>query len=98
MYVVGGEEKDSSEHDVMDEYSPSEGAKVERVQRLKSGEEERELEEIAGLAVDASGTLWVYWEEEGEIDGFTKESSRQRRSAAVVAAGLGAPAGDRIEI
>ena len=36
-------------------------------------EEELELEEISGLAVDASGRLWVDWEEEGVIDALAKE-------------------------
>jgi hypothetical protein len=33
--------------------------------------EEVELERISGLAVDASGNLWVYWSEGGNIFGFS---------------------------
>jgi DNA-binding beta-propeller fold protein YncE len=33
--------------------------------------EEVELERISGLAVDASGKLWLYWSEEGDIFGFS---------------------------
>ena len=49
---------------------PGEGKVVEKLQAFKSGEVEEELADIAGVAVDASGVLWVYWEEQGIIDGF----------------------------
>lgn len=84
VYVAGAEEKESQERDVVYEYSPAEGKVVHRWKRFevkqKRGgevsEEELELEDISGVAVDASGTLWVYWEEEGEIDAFSKTLSK----------------------
>ena len=80
VYVVGAEEKEAepAERDVVYEYSPVEGKVVRKLHDLKSGEEEEELEDVAGVAVDASGVLWVYWEEEGIIDGFRKQLNRQQ--------------------
>jgi DNA-binding beta-propeller fold protein YncE len=73
VYVVGGEEEGASpeEHDVLYKYSPATG-KVAFKKTIFHGEkEELELEDISGVAVDASGGLWVYWGEEGMISGFT---------------------------
>ena len=78
VYVVGSKEKEAEpeERDFIYEYSPS--AKEVRKSSLfrakvEGATEELELENIAGLSVDASGGLWAYWEEEGRIDGFSKE-------------------------
>ncbi len=76
VFVVGAEEKASTERDLVYVYSPSEGKVVTKLHIFKSGEEEMELEEVSGVAVDAAGTLWVYWEEEGIIDGFSKAVSK----------------------
>ncbi len=80
VYVVAAEEKEAEpvERDVVYEYSPAEGKVVHKLHDLKSGEQEEELEDVAGVAVDASGILWVYWEEEGIIDGFRKQLNRQQ--------------------
>lgn len=42
-----------------------------------SEEFEVELEKIAGVAVDATGKLWVYWEEEGYVAGFTSDEKNR---------------------
>ncbi len=39
--------------------------------------EEPELERISGLAVDASGKLWLYWGESGNIFGFSNEETNK---------------------
>ena len=39
--------------------------------------EEVELERISGLAVDASGKLWLYWGESGNIFGFGDEETNK---------------------
>lgn len=39
---------------------------------------EVELEKIAGLSVDATGKLWVYWEEEGYIAGFSNDEKANK--------------------
>ena len=67
VFVAGG-----AERDFVYVYSPMEGKVVAKLHALKSGEEEGELEDISGVAVDAAGTLWVYWEEEGVIDASRK--------------------------
>ena len=76
MCLSSAPKKRRAERDEVDVYSPSERAIVERLHTFKAGEEEGELEEVSGVAVDASGTLWVYWEEEGVIDAFTKALSK----------------------
>ena len=76
VFVAGGEEKGLTERDLVYVYSPAEGKVVAKLQTFKAGEEETELEEISGVAVDAAGTLWVYWEEEGIVDGFSKAVSK----------------------
>ena len=79
VYVAGGEERGAEEDDLIYEYSPRSGEVVHKwhtftYREQQVGlEEELELEEISGLAVDASGRLWVYWEEEGVIDALAKE-------------------------
>ncbi len=80
VYVVGAEEKDAepAERDVVYEYSPAEGKVIGKLHDFKSGEEEEELEDVSGVAVDAIGVLWVYWGEEGTIDGFRKQLNKQR--------------------
>ena len=83
VYIAGGEEREASERNEIYEYSPAKGAIVHKWKTFKvkekhngeAVEEELELDEISGLAVDASGVLWVYWEEEGNIDGFAKSVS-----------------------
>ncbi|HTZ64639.1 MAG TPA: hypothetical protein VMB51_11090 [Solirubrobacteraceae bacterium] len=76
VFVAGAEEKGSTERDLVYVYNPAEGKVVAKLETFKAGEEETELEEISGVAVDAAGTLWVYWEEEGIVDGFSKAVSK----------------------
>ncbi len=78
VYVVGSEEKEAGpgERDVVYEYSPSVGAVIHKWKRFKVKEEELEFEDVSGVAVDAAGVLWVYWDEEGVIDGFSKQSTK----------------------
>jgi WD40-like Beta Propeller Repeat len=76
VFVAGAEEKSSTERDLVYVYSPAEGRVVAKLHAFRSGEEETELEDISGVAVDAAGTLWVYWEEDGTIDGFSKALSK----------------------
>jgi hypothetical protein len=73
VYVVGAEEEgaDPEEHDVIYKYSPVAGKVVSKRTIFHAEKEELELEEVYGVAVDAAGTLWVYWGEEGVISGFT---------------------------
>ncbi len=81
VYVAGAggrEEQEEGERDTLFVYSPTLGEVTHKIHTFKfvakGGEElEEEFEEgISGVSVDASGTLWVYWEEEGIIDGFSK--------------------------
>ncbi len=94
VYVAGGEERGAEEDDLIYEYDPVSGEVVhhwhtfEYRERAGGIEEELELEEISGLAVDASGRLWVYWEEEGVIDGFAKETAKNGGSKLVWEPGL----------
>ncbi len=82
VYVVGSKEKDAEleEHEVIYEYSPVAKEVVHKWTTVKGeleGEtEELELEDISGVSVDAQGRLWVYWEEEGVIDAFSKQASK----------------------
>ncbi len=78
VYVVGAEEKEAGvgERDVVYEYSPSVGAVIHKWKKFKVKEEELEFEDVSGVAVDAAGVLWVYWDEEGVIDGFSKQSTK----------------------
>jgi len=72
VYVVGATEEGVGvgEHGVLIKYSPSEGRVVYRKTIFHHAAEELALEEIYGVAVDASGGLWVYWGEEGNVSGF----------------------------
>jgi DNA-binding beta-propeller fold protein YncE len=96
VYVAGAEEKESGERDVVYEYSPAEGKVVHKWKRFKAKEkrggevieEELELEDVSGLSVDASGTLWVYWEEEGDISGFGKAVTKGEGARLVWEPGL----------
>jgi hypothetical protein len=78
VYVVGAEEKDAGagERDLVYEYSPSVGAVIHKWKKFKVKEEELEFEDVSGVAVDAAGVLWVYWDEEGVIDGFSKQPTK----------------------
>ncbi len=73
VYVVGAEEAGAlpEEHDVLYKYSPTESKVIFKKTIFHSGGEELELEDIYGVAVDAAGTLWVYWEDEGDIAAFS---------------------------
>ncbi len=84
VYVVGAggkEEQEEGERDTLYVYSPVSGEVTHKIHTFKFKEKDgEELEEefednISGVSVDASGTLWVYWEEEGIIDAFAKEAS-----------------------
>ena len=76
VYVVGAAEAGAEPHerDYLYKFTAS-GEKLSKKSVYKAREDketrELELEDIEGLAVDASGTLWVYWGEEGNIDGFS---------------------------
>ncbi len=81
VYIAGAgdrEEAEERERNTLYVYSPTAGEVTHKVQSFKfkekGGEElEEEFEEnISGVAVDANGVLWVYWEEQGLIDGFVK--------------------------
>jgi DNA-binding beta-propeller fold protein YncE len=81
VYVAGAgtkEEAEEGERNTLFVYSPGVGEVTRKMHvfkfKAKGGEELEEefAESISGLAVDASGVLWVYWEEEGVIDGFVK--------------------------
>jgi hypothetical protein len=83
VYVAGTAEKESTaeERDLVYEYSPSAGEVIHKwgavfKTKVEGEQEELELEDISGLSVDASGSLWVYWEEEGEIDELAKEATK----------------------
>lgn len=82
VYVVGAAEKEATpdERNFIYEYSPSAGQLIHKWSIFKAtvggAPEELELEDISGVSVDASGLLWVYWEEEGVIDAFAKEETK----------------------
>lgn len=86
VYVVGAEEKDAepAQRDVVYEYSLSERKVTHKWHAFKSGEEEDELADISGVAVDPGGTLWVYWEEQGIIDGFHKQLNKAQTQTELV--------------
>ena len=97
--MVGSEEKGSSERDLVEVYSPSEGAIVERLHMFKSGEEEGELEDVSGVAVDASGTLWVVLGRRGRYRRVFAKSPRKTGGVRLMwAAVVEAYAGSRREI
>ena len=77
VYVAGAgsaEEAESQERNFLYKFTAS-GERVfkKRLFKAKENKEEfeAELERISGVAVDASGKLWVYWSEGGNIDGFS---------------------------
>ena len=78
VYVVGSAEREaeSNEHEVVVEYNPALKEVTHRWKRffgrVEGEREELELEAISGVSVDAAGRLWVYWEEEGELDALEK--------------------------
>ncbi len=76
VFVVAAEEKAAlpEERDLVDVYDPATGTIVHKLHIF--GEQEEELEDISGVAIDPSGTLWVYWEEEGIVDSFSKETAK----------------------
>lgn len=82
VYVVGSKELEAEpqEHEVIYEYSPKAKEVVHKYTifkaKLKGENEELELEDVTGLSVDAAGVLWVYWEEAGILDGFSKQETK----------------------
>ena len=79
LYVAGVKEPagEASERDYIYKFTAS-GEKLfkKSLFKRKVGGEEFEvtLEHISGLAVDQSGTLLAYWEEGGDISGFSDEA------------------------
>ena len=73
VYVVGAEEEGAvgEGHDVLYKYSPESDSLAYKKTVFHGGGEELELEDVDGVAVDASGTLWVNWGEEGVVSGFS---------------------------
>jgi len=73
VYVVGAAEEGAPapEHNVLYKYSPEAGKVLFKKSLFKAKGAELELEDIRGLAVDGSGTLWVYWGEEGVVSAFS---------------------------
>jgi len=90
VYVVGSTERDAEpeEHEVIYEYSPALKEVVRKWTVFKAkveGEaEELELEDVSGVSVDQDGRLWVYWEEEGLIDAFTKQTAKNGEGSKLV--------------
>ena len=82
VYVAGTKEfgAEATERDYIYKFTGT-GEKLFKRSMFKAKEEdgaaELELEDIKGLAVDGKGTLWVYWEEEGKIDGFSNAESNK---------------------
>ena len=76
VFVVAAEEKAAppEERDLVDVYDPGTGTIIHKLHVF--GEQEEELEDISGVAVNPTGTLWVYWETEGIVDAFAKEATR----------------------
>jgi DNA-binding beta-propeller fold protein YncE len=80
VYVVGaGEEGAVGEgHDVLYKYSPESDSVLYRKTVFHGkGGEELELEDIDGVAVDADGTVWVDWGEEGVVSGLSDAESNR---------------------
>ncbi len=82
VYVAGSEEKgaEADERDFIYKFRPS-GERIykKEIFKTREGNEEfeAELEDIAGLAVDAAGGLFAYWEEDGNITGFSSEEKNR---------------------
>ena len=76
VYVAGASEAgvEAGERDLIYKFTPT-GERLLRKGVFKAhvhGEPvELELEGIRGLSVDASGRLWAYWEESGELSAFS---------------------------
>ncbi|HTZ64260.1 MAG TPA: hypothetical protein VMB51_09155 [Solirubrobacteraceae bacterium] len=89
VYVAGAEEpgEEAYERDYLYKFSAS-GEKLfkREVFKGKEGGEpaELELEDIQGVSVDASGVLWVYWEEEGVISSFSEAEANKWEPASTV--------------
>jgi DNA-binding beta-propeller fold protein YncE len=79
VYVVGAETEGAGfeEHDVLYKYDPNTSKMIFKKTVFHSEKEELALEDIDGIAVDASGTLWVDWGEEGVISGFSDAETNQ---------------------
>jgi hypothetical protein len=79
VYVVAAAEKEDgpNEHEVIVEYSPTAKEVLHKWTKfngkIEGEKEELEIEEVSGISVDAQGHLWVYWEEDGEIDALSKQ-------------------------
>ena len=84
VYVVGAEEPGASaeEHDVLYKYDPQSEKVIYKKTIFHSEGEELELEDIYGVAVDQSGTLWVYSEGEGKISAFSDAEANRWQLAA----------------
>ncbi len=83
VYVVGAEEAgaEADERDYLYKFTAG-GEKIYKHELFKgkSGKEpleEVEFEDISGVAVDAQGTVWIYWEEEGLIDALDDSLSNR---------------------
>lgn len=81
VYVVGAEEEEAGpeEHTVLYKYSPSTAKLIFKKTIFHSEQEELELEEIYGVAVDAEGGVWVYWGEEGVVSSFDNAEKNKWR-------------------
>jgi hypothetical protein len=83
VYVASastGEERADGERGFLYKFTGA-GEKIFKKKLFKAkegGEEfEAELERISGLAVDATGGLWVYWYERGNITGLSDEETNK---------------------
>ena len=78
VFVAGASEKGAAadERNLIDVYDPTQRTIVHKLKTFRSQESEEELFDVAGVAVDSAGTLWVYWEEGALIDAFAKEATK----------------------
>jgi hypothetical protein len=82
VYVAGSKEPgaEAAERDYIYKFTPS-GERLLKKSDFKvkaTGEEfEVALEDISGLAVDRSGTVLTYWEEGGDVSGFSDEATNK---------------------
>ena len=82
VYVAGTQEPggEAVERNYMYKFTAA-GEKLFKRDVFKAKREgepvELELEDIQGLAVDGNGTVWAYWGEEGQIDGFSDAESNK---------------------
>jgi DNA-binding beta-propeller fold protein YncE len=83
VYVAaagGGEEKEAGERNYLYKFTAS-GEKIFKKRFFKAkenGEEfDAELERISGVAVDATGKLWLYWGEGGNVSGFSDDEQNK---------------------